>query len=42
MVMLIYANLKDEIFYQKFRNENDMNKFIEENEIVYLGSKILN
>jgi len=42
MVMLIYANCKDEIFYQKFRNENDMNKFIEENEIIYLGSKLLN
>jgi len=42
MIMLIYANYKDEIYCQKFRNENDMNKFIEENEIIYLGSKILN
>jgi len=42
MIMLIYANYKDEIFYQKFRSENDMNNFIEENEIIYLGSKLLN
>ena len=42
MIMLIYANYKDEIFCQKFRSENDMNNFIEENEIIYLGSKLLN
>jgi len=42
MIMLIYANFKDEIFCQKFKSESDMNKFIEENEIIYLGSKILN
>jgi len=42
MIMLIYANYKDEIFCHTFRNEDDMNKFIEENEIIYLGSRLLN
>jgi len=42
MIMLIYANYKDEIFCHKFRSENDMNNFIKENEIIYLGNILLN
>jgi len=42
MIMLIYANFKDEIFCQNFKSKNNMNNFIEENEIIYLGNILLN
>jgi len=43
MFMLIFADHEDRIFYQKFSNEQDMNKFIDQrDDVVVLGSKVFN
>lgn len=42
MIMLIYADCEERCFYQNFQSEKDMNKFINQNDIIVLGSKILN
>ena len=43
MCILVFANLKDELFYQKFLSEQDMYNFLDENDdIIFIGSRILN
>lgn len=42
MIMLVYANFNDEVYCQKFLSEDDMSDFINENDVIVIGSKILN
>jgi len=43
MCILVFAKSEDEIYYQKFLTESDMNKFMEENDdLIFVGSRILN
>jgi len=41
MVILVYADFYDNIFCQKFLTEIDMNKFIEQDNFIIIGNKIL-